>query len=1154
MGKTSKYWDDRAIKRLTGAEKTSEQYIKQVQKMYDRAYRNINKEIETIYKSYSNDTGIDVNTLKQLLTKKETSKVFKELKAKGYDKYIKDNYKSRITRLEQLKAQIYAKAKDVYSEEELISHKCYGEVYKNSYYRSIYDTQMGTGLDFGFSTIDNNLIETLLNERWSGKNYKQRIWGNTDILAESVSEIVGGAILSGQSLSKTTQQIRERFGVCKYYAERLVRTETNHFYNEADALAYEEMGIDKYVFVAVLDSRTSPMCQSYDNKVLDYKDKKVGVNFPPLHPNCRSTTRGYLGEEAEKSLQRRARDPKTGKTELINNMSYKEWAKSKGLEDSKTKRGGQLPAKPVVDTSKSVKIEVKPLTDRDKQALEYYVSGEGMYVSNALRGVNKDIILNDKDMEFIKDLDHATDRPLEKQRLYRSVDASVIFKDINEFEYEDLRGYLNYGAKGTYETNRYNNLMSKQVKEFKDLGYVSTTKDYEIARDWGGFTGSNKPIVLELNLDDTVKGVDLDFLDIADDPQKETLLARNQIFKVKEITAKDGNIYVKVDVTSGDVVKDSVKEATKDVFKTENLPAWFKDYKGNADEEAKLLTDWLNKNGYSNSKASKVFSNSIKDIGNGNTNITKQAFTKYKVRQAFPQPVVYTDVEISETVTRLLETFKQQVYSIKGNQYVLELLEQKDKFAGKYANSEVYNALANGQSVDTEANKEELATMLNDLILIRDHIAKDNSLKVLEDPYSKVISIIQNSNGMVDGRQASLQIREINRIFDEWEASSANQNKFAQNIKEQQAELRENIRVFVESSIDPKYKDEATNRIKEIISLERKEAPREKIDYLVDEFYQFVIEKHITKNPTVLLQETVKCLQKGNKESQEYSVLKTYLLAALKVAQQTKIQYKLVQNQHEGIGSKTKDLLPMFKVTMSDGSSRPMESKEGMVYLIEQLRNQGDNNVTLNLFLEQSGLTENAVNALIDNFDLEQSKKLVDENATLVVNSLQEIMYLGEILNDYFNKSNINYKSFDDACNQINKYVKRKTRHISSSPMVTNFIKYMEQVQIKDGSVPLNTQMFKEVLASATNSALDFLSENINYKIEFLESIPALMNERLELLYAIKVSETSEAHSRRENFAVEFAKNDEYMNNIIAQVYALINSSQEKMNAIESGE
>lgn len=568
MAKTSTYWDKRALNRLTGAEKTSKQYIKQVQKMYDKAYRNLNKEIETIYQSYSNDTGIDVTTLKQLLTKKETSKVFKELKAKGYDKYIKNNYKSRITRLEQLKAQVYMKAKDVYTEEELINHKCYSEIYSNSYYRTIYDTQMGTGLDFGFSTIDDNLIKSLLNERWSGKNYSQRIWGNTDILAESVSEIIGASLMSGQSLSKTTREIHERFGVAKHYAERLVRTETNHFNNEADAMAYEEMGVKEYVFVAVLDSRTSPMCQSHDNKVYKYKDRQAGVNYPPLHPNCRSTTRGYLGEEAEKHLQRRARDPKTGKNELIGNMSYKEWAKSKGLDVATRKRGGQLPAKPVVNASKSVKIEVKPLTDRDKQALEYYVSGEGMYVSNALRGVNKDIVLNDKDMEFIKDLDHATDRPLEKQTLYRSVDASVIFKDINEFEYEDLRGYLNYGAKGTYETNRYNNLMSKQVKEFKDLGYVSTTKDYEIARDWGGFTGSNKPIVLELNLDDTVKGVDLDFLDIADDPQKETLLARNQIFKVKEITAKDGNIYVKVDVTSGDVLNNKVKDTVEKAVKT----------------------------------------------------------------------------------------------------------------------------------------------------------------------------------------------------------------------------------------------------------------------------------------------------------------------------------------------------------------------------------------------------------------------------------------------------------------------------------------------------------------------------------------------------------------------------------------------------------
>ncbi len=323
--KSSNYWDKRAIERMTTAEKQSETYIKNIKEMYNQAFKNIDGEIARVYKNYSKETGLDVEKLKELLTTKETSKTWKTLKRQGLDKYIKENYKSRISRLEQIQAQIYVKAKQIYPKEELQNTMCYKGVINNSYYKAVYDTQMGTGYDFSFNKIDNNLLNSLLNEKWSGKNYSERIWGNTDILADSVSKIVGGALLSGQGIEKTSKQIRDRFKVSKYYAERLVRTETNHFNNEADAMAYEEMGVKEYVFVAVLDSRTSEICQANDNNKYLYKDREVGVNYPPLHPNCRSTTRGYLGEEAEKQLKRRARNPITGKSELIDNMSYKDW-------------------------------------------------------------------------------------------------------------------------------------------------------------------------------------------------------------------------------------------------------------------------------------------------------------------------------------------------------------------------------------------------------------------------------------------------------------------------------------------------------------------------------------------------------------------------------------------------------------------------------------------------------------------------------------------------------------------------------------------------------------------------------------------------------------------------------------------------------------
>ena len=332
MAKPSNYWDKRALRRLTEAEKQGEAYSKRIQKIYDRANKNIQRDIENIYANYSKVTGMDVQSLKTLLTKTQTQKLWDELRAKGLDQYVKDNYKARITRLEQLQAQIYAKAKEVYTQEQKTHTACYSDVLNDSYYKAIYDTQMGTGWDFPFSTLDDNLVNSVLSERWSGKNYSQRIWGNTDILAQSVSEIVGGALLSGQSIAKTSRQIRERFNVGKYYADRLVRTETNHFHNQADAMAYEEMDVDKYVFIAVLDSRTSEICQKYDNKVIDLKDKQEGVNFPPLHPNCRSTTRAYMGEEIEKTIKRRAKNPITGENEIINNISYREWAEQHGLD------------------------------------------------------------------------------------------------------------------------------------------------------------------------------------------------------------------------------------------------------------------------------------------------------------------------------------------------------------------------------------------------------------------------------------------------------------------------------------------------------------------------------------------------------------------------------------------------------------------------------------------------------------------------------------------------------------------------------------------------------------------------------------------------------------------------------------------------------
>ena len=359
--KSNKYWEERKLRRFSENEQRTTEYVKSIRKMYEQASRNIKKMLDDVYKNYSNDTGIDKQKLRELLTKSETEKHFEELKKIGLEKYVKDNYKSRINRLERIQLELYKATKDLYKKEELKHSELYKEVINNAYYKAIYDTQIGVGYDFNFSNLDKNLIKSLMSEKWHGLNYSERIWNNTEIIANQIKDIVGGGLLSGQSIQKTARLVRERFDVGKFYSERLVRTESNYFHNQADLIAYEEMEVEYYIIIATLDNRTSKICQEKDGKKFKVTEALKGKNFPPFHVNCRTTTSSYIDEEAERLLVRRARNPITGKNEVIDNVSYEEWAKQHNIVSDKIN---------IFKTSQNVIYNSESLDKLDKVLVE----------------------------------------------------------------------------------------------------------------------------------------------------------------------------------------------------------------------------------------------------------------------------------------------------------------------------------------------------------------------------------------------------------------------------------------------------------------------------------------------------------------------------------------------------------------------------------------------------------------------------------------------------------------------------------------------------------------------------------------------------------------------------------------------------------------
>ena len=322
--RTNAYWAKRANERLVESEKTSEKYRREIRKVYTQAQRDTLEQLKKIYADYwTKDGGFDKQKLRLMTSSRDMNAFVTKLKKAGlYDK-IPENYLGRINRLEYLNAQMWYEAHVAGMKQDSILTEANRQVYEDSYYRSVYDVSRGIGSTPSFSMLDKQTIDRVLETEFDGKNYSERIWGNSDILANQLKDKLAVAIATGQSIQKTARDFRERFNVQNYYAERLVRTETNYFHNSAELESYDSMGFEYYEFLATLDSRTSEICQHMDGKKIKVSEAKQGENAPPLHPNCRSTIVPYFkGYEPDTRLYR---DPETGKNQFAYNMNYDEW-------------------------------------------------------------------------------------------------------------------------------------------------------------------------------------------------------------------------------------------------------------------------------------------------------------------------------------------------------------------------------------------------------------------------------------------------------------------------------------------------------------------------------------------------------------------------------------------------------------------------------------------------------------------------------------------------------------------------------------------------------------------------------------------------------------------------------------------------------------
>lgn len=336
--KNEEYWTKRKANLIYEQMDKAEKQADKFDEIYKQSKAYLDKQINKVFDKFQRDYGLSERDARQVLNnmkdQKDLNELRKVLEARPNDPNIQrlladldsPAYAYRMKRLERLNDDLDRMRESIYRSEKSGSDAFYSDLMKDSYYKATFDLQQQTGLAYSFSNLPETEIKRLKALKWTGEGYSDRIWSNTGALASSVKDELLVSLMTGRSVRDTSQAIAERFEVGQNKARRLVRTESAFFHNQMELLSYEDAEITKYRFVAVLDRRTSHICQEHDNKVYDTDKAVPGVNYPPMHPWCRSTTIAYDEDADYSKLERRARNPKTGKVEHVPaDMTYKEW-------------------------------------------------------------------------------------------------------------------------------------------------------------------------------------------------------------------------------------------------------------------------------------------------------------------------------------------------------------------------------------------------------------------------------------------------------------------------------------------------------------------------------------------------------------------------------------------------------------------------------------------------------------------------------------------------------------------------------------------------------------------------------------------------------------------------------------------------------------
>lgn len=337
---TRAYWGKRVAADDERRRNQENVCIAKLKQQFEDCIAYCERRLADFYAQYASSGVVSSTDARKLLTSKERNEFRKHIatlrktvRTETQDKLLKSLVaRVRISRQEALLSLLKAKLNEITDRNVQTIDSALQQLTVDEQLHAAYNLSQGLGVAVDFDRFTDNQVKALVSTGYDGRSFSSKIWYNTETLSQTLSQLMPRMFLLGTDNRKLARELAKRMNSSLNVSARVVRTEGIYLANQADMNVYRNTGVEQYEYCATLDNRTSPICRSMDGRVFKLSEATVGVNLPPLHPYCRSTTIPVV-DMSGLDAYRLAKDANGGYYKVPQSMSYTKWLDEYGGGD-----------------------------------------------------------------------------------------------------------------------------------------------------------------------------------------------------------------------------------------------------------------------------------------------------------------------------------------------------------------------------------------------------------------------------------------------------------------------------------------------------------------------------------------------------------------------------------------------------------------------------------------------------------------------------------------------------------------------------------------------------------------------------------------------------------------------------------------------------